>query len=49
MGQVYKITFPCGRFYIGATDNILQRISAHYAAKSVVGDLVRENGTRVYN
>jgi hypothetical protein len=42
MGVVYKILFPCGRFYIGATDNILQRISQHYSAKSSVGDLVKK-------
>jgi len=42
MGCVYKIIFPSGFFYIGATESIESRLYGHWSAKNYVSDRIRE-------
>ena len=42
-GCVYKIEFPCGRFYIGSSKHVGTRVRNHYWSDSYVGELVRSS------
>ena len=39
---VYKIKFPCGRFYIGSTNNLKERIKQHVLGDSYVSDIISD-------
>ena len=44
MFWVYVLENPCGKFYIGQTENIAERVKDHNRTDSFEGHFTRKNG-----